>query len=93
MTVVFTAPARADLDEILAYTKLNHPFQLAKLEARIRDVIARIERFPQNAKLVSQRRGVRVVPLIRYPFRVFYREIDGGIEILHIHHVVRDSWG
>ena len=93
MTAVFTAAARADLDDILTYTKLNHSFQLAKLETRIRDVIARVERFPKNAKLVSQRPGVRVAPLIRYPFRIFYREIDGGIEILHIHHVARESWG
>ncbi|HTQ12935.1 MAG TPA: type II toxin-antitoxin system RelE/ParE family toxin [Rhizomicrobium sp.] len=89
MTVVFTEGARADLDDILAYTKANHPFQLARLEQRIREVIALTERFPRNARKLSQRSGVRVMPLIRYPFRIFYREIETGVEILHIHHVAR----
>jgi len=77
---------------VLAYAKQNYPIQFAKLESRIHDVIVRVERFPQNAKAVSQRPGVRVVPLVRYPFRIFHREVDGGIEILHIHHVAREAW-
>jgi plasmid stabilization system protein ParE len=92
MTVVFTAPARAKLDNILAYTKRSYPIQLAKLEAQIRDVTARVERFPQNAKVFSQRPGVRIVPFIRYPFLIFYREIDGAIETLHVYHVAREAW-
>lgn len=46
MTVVFTAAARADLDDILAYTKANHPGQVAKLEARVVEVLTRVEQFP-----------------------------------------------
>jgi plasmid stabilization system protein ParE len=92
VTVIFTAGARADLDDILAYTKDNFPGQLQKLEDRIKQVIARIERYPKSAPALTQHRTVRVVPLIRYPFRIFYREISDGIEILHIHHAARQLW-
>jgi len=91
MAVVFTDSATADLDEILTYTSRHFPMQLSALEARIRDVLTRIELRPKSARAVIQRPGVRVVPLLRYPFRVFYRESDTGIEILHIHHTAR-SW-
>ncbi|MGY3619802.1 plasmid stabilization system protein ParE [Bradyrhizobium sp. USDA 10063] len=37
------------------------------------------------------RPGVRAVPLIRYPYRVFYRNTGQAIEILHIHHAARDE--
>ena len=90
MTIVFTEPARADLEDIIAYTKLHYPNQLTKLERRITAVISRIERYPKNATGTLQHRDVRVVPLINYPFRIFYREIPGGIEILHVRHTARN---
>jgi hypothetical protein len=31
------------------------------------------------------------VPLVRYPYRVFYRTANRTIEILYIHHSARDA--
>jgi toxin ParE1/3/4 len=90
MTIVFTAGARADLDEVLAYTRAHYPNEVVGLETRIGEVIARIEQFPRNAKRVTVRSSVRVVPLIRYPFRIFYRVTKDDIEILHVYHVARN---
>ena len=92
MAVIFTASTNADLDDIFAYTAQNYPGQLLALQSRIREVTSKIEAWPQNAGLVEQRPGVRVVPLLRFPFRIFYRQTDAGIEILHIHHVARALW-
>lgn len=78
MTVVFTAAANADLDNILAYTKRHFPNQLDPLLSRLREVIERIEHWPRSASIVAQRPGVRVVPPLKYPFRIFYREIVGA---------------
>ena len=61
------------------------------LERRIRDVIARVARWPKSARGVRGRPGVRVVPLLRYPYKIFYRITGEGIEILHIHHTARNS--
>ena len=91
MTVSFTAGARADLDHILAYTRERYALQVVtELKERIDAVIARIERRPGSAPALKARRGVRVVPLIRYPFKIYFREVPGGIEILHIYHTSRN---
>jgi plasmid stabilization system protein ParE len=92
MSIIFTAAADADLDEIFAYTAENYPDQLLPLQSRIREVMAGIEAWPRNARPVEQRPGVRVVPLLKYPFRIFYRQMNNDIEILHIHHVARQLW-
>jgi len=34
---------------------------------------------------------MRVVPLVRYPYKVFYRVSDQTVEILYIHHAARDA--
>ena len=87
MKLIFTAPALADLDGILAYTAERYPRSLSALHKRIDAVLDRIRSFPQSGRVLDNAPGVRMVPLIRFPFRIFYRETPAGIEILHIHHV------
>lgn len=91
MNVTFTEAARTDLDELLAYTKEHYPSVVPKLEQRINEVIARVARRPESARAVQGRPGVHVVPLLRYPYKSFYRMAGEGIEILHIHHTARRS--
>jgi plasmid stabilization system protein ParE len=91
VTVVFTAEAQRDLDDILAYTKQHHAGQFSKLEDRFMVVFGRLERHPKSAPELIRRRGVRVASLTRYPFRVFYREIIDGVEILYIRHTARKA--
>jgi hypothetical protein len=33
-----------------------------------------------------------VVPLGRYPYKIFYRVTNDTVEILHIHHAARRPW-
>ncbi len=40
----------------------------------------------------AHRPGVRVVPLGRYPYKIFYRVSGDAVEILHIHHAAREPW-
>lgn len=54
-------------------------------------VISRIEQWPLSGRLVAGRGDVRVVPLLRYPFRIFYKPVGSEIYILHIHHAARDA--
>ncbi len=62
------------------------------IEARIRAVIERIANHPQGAQRVTERLGVHVVPLIRYPYKIFYRVLDDRVRILHIRHTSRRPW-
>ena len=59
MKAVFSQAALADLDQILAYTATHYPSLEARLEQRIRDAIKRIERLPENARLLEGATNVR----------------------------------
>jgi plasmid stabilization system protein ParE len=89
MKVVYTDEALHNLEEILRYFESNYPTVSTAFEKRLRAVVARIGAWPESAQEVAERRGVRVVPLIRYPYKVFYRVTSEAVEILHIHHAAR----
>ena len=91
MKVVWTDAALADLDNALAYTAEQYPSLVGPLEVRIRAVLARIGRWPESARTVDDQPEIRVVPLLRFPYRIFYLVADGRVEILHMHHASRDD--
>ena len=91
MKVVFTEEALQNLDEIMAYTAVNYPTVYGALVVRLESVIARVAEWPDSAQEVAGRPGVRVVPLIRYPYKVFYRKTEETVEILYIHHAAQDE--
>jgi len=91
MRVVLTDEALRDLSAILAYTETYHPTASAALDRRLRTTLRRIGSWPESAQSVADRPGTRMVPLIRYPFRIFYRVATDRVEILHIHHTSRPT--
>jgi toxin ParE1/3/4 len=93
MKVEYAKRAVADLRKISADSRRTFGDRVAEaLEARIRAVIDHVSREPLSAPAVEQRPGVRVVPLVRYPFKVFYRVLDDGVRIMHIRHTARRPW-
>jgi plasmid stabilization system protein ParE len=90
MRVVYTDEALENLDEILATIASNYPTVYEAFQNRLQSVVKRISAWPDSAQEVAERSGVRVVPLIRYPYKVFYRNTGSVIEILYIHHAARD---
>jgi plasmid stabilization system protein ParE len=93
MKVVYTDEALHDLDDILTYVGANYPAIMSAFVDRLRMIERRIGRWPESAGEVEQRPGVRMVPFIRYPYKVFYRIGTDAVEILHIHHGARrDPW-
>jgi toxin ParE1/3/4 len=91
MKVVFSASAVEDIRRIAEYLAANYPNTAMSVESRLRKVIARIARWPDSAQRVIERPEVRVVPLIRYPYKIFYRINHGTVEILHVHHTSRPA--
>ncbi len=91
MKLAYTDEALEDLDGILAYIASHYPTIYEAFRIRLQSVIARIVRWPDSAQEVIGRPGVRVAPLIRYPYKVFYRNSGEAIEILYIHHVAQDE--
>ncbi len=91
MRIVYTDEALRDLDEILTFLAVEYPMVVRPFEIRLASVVRRIGGWPKSAEEVEQRPGVHAVPLIRYPYRVFYRIGDNTVEILHIHHAARQA--
>ncbi len=91
MKVVYTAEALDNLDEILSYIAHTYPTVSAAFEKRLRIVEARIGAWPESAEEVAERPGVRIVPLVRYPYKILYRVTADAVEILYIHHGARQG--
>jgi len=93
MSVEYTKRAVSDLRKVAADSRRAYGDRTAQaLEARIREIVERIAEQPESAPRLAERPGIRVVPLIRYPYRIFYRVIEGGVRILHIRHTSRKPW-
>jgi len=92
MKVIFTDTALGELGEIFEYLSSNYPTLVGPLEQRIEAVLRRLQQWPESAPKVTQRPDVRVAPLIRFPYRVYYRIANEKIEIIHIRHTSRRPW-
>lgn len=93
MKVEFTNRAVRDLREISAYSSREFGERVAAaVERRLREVVTQIAQAPESAPRVEQRPGMRVMPLARYPFRVFYRMTGETVRIVHIRHTSRRLW-
>ncbi len=93
MKVIYSRRAISDLETIAGYYRsVSDPAIAEAVERRLNRVIERISTVPESAPRVAQRPSVRVVPVIRYPYKIFYRVSDDTLEILHIRHTSRETW-
>jgi toxin ParE1/3/4 len=92
MKIEYARQALADLRKIAAENRAFGEGVAGALELRIRTVIANIAQHPKAAAPVAERPGMRVVPLIRYPYKIFYRIFDDRVKILPIRHSARKPW-
>ncbi|MBV8836243.1 MAG: type II toxin-antitoxin system RelE/ParE family toxin [Alphaproteobacteria bacterium] len=93
MKVEFTNQAIADLHKISSVSQAAFGGAVARqLESRIRAVIAHIADRPNIAPQVIGRPGMHVFPLVRYPYKIFYRLLPDRVRIVHIRHTARRPW-
>ena len=93
MKVEFTNRALADLRKLSADSRAIFGDVVASaLGERISNVVRHLAENPESAPRVIERPGIRVFPLIRYPYKIFYRVLDDRIRILHIRHTSRRPW-
>ncbi len=73
MRVEYARRAVSDIRTIAAfYASSRDPRVGERVAARLREIVARLARLPESGRPVADRPGLRVAPLIRYPFNVFY---------------------
>ena len=93
MKVRFSRLALADLDAILADLHTKNPAAAQRFDDRIRQIGERIGRFPHGFQEVAERPGVRRVPLLRYPYLIFYKVFAGEVIVLRVAHGARrEPW-
>ena len=92
MKVVYTDTALRDIDNITIWLSEHYPGLGRRVERRLRIVVAHLARWPESMRRSKLRPGVRVAPLGRYPYKIFYRVRGDTLEILHIHHAAREPW-
>jgi plasmid stabilization system protein ParE len=92
MKVEYSELAIGDLNKIAADSRAFGEVVADAVEARIRDAIAQVAWDPESAHAVTQRPGVHVVPLVKFPFVIFYRVLQDRVRILHVRHTSRLPW-
>jgi plasmid stabilization system protein ParE len=93
MKVDYAPRAIADLGKIGEHSRsVFGDAVAAALETYIRATVARIAMIPEIGRRLPRRRGVRVIPLVRYPFKIFYSIAHDTVTILHIRHAARRQW-
>ena len=93
MRVQYSKRAVSDIKQIVAYyDRSGNPAVAARIVARIQEVVAQITGSPLSGRLVIQRPGVRVLPLVNYRYKLFYRVAGDMIRVIHIRHTSRRSY-
>jgi toxin ParE1/3/4 len=52
----------------------------------------RLATSPRVRRASKGRPGVHVIPLIKYPYKIFYRITENAVRILHIRHTSGRPW-
>jgi plasmid stabilization system protein ParE len=89
MKTVYSPRAVSDLAAIADYLTERSLQGALVVERRIREVLDRLAEFPRMGRELTQRPGVRVMPLGRYPYLIFYTALENELLVLHIRHASR----
>ncbi len=91
MKVRFTPEAFSDRERILRYLSARSPAGARNVAASFREAIAQLGSQPQSGYR-TENPEVRVMFVVRYPYKIFYRVREPDVEILHIRHTSRRAW-
>jgi plasmid stabilization system protein ParE len=86
--VRYTQAALAELGDIFSYIAQYNRAAAAQVVARVEESARRLERFPQMGT-PKYKPGVRMIPLRRYPFLIFYTIEADEVLILSVRHAAR----
>ena len=89
MKICYARKAITQLDAIFAYIQANDPRAAEKVIARISHAIDRLAQFRYSSRETNRRRA-RVLPIVKYPYLVFYK-IDDAAQEVHILRVRHSS--
>jgi plasmid stabilization system protein ParE len=91
MRVRFSPQALDDLEAISAYYRAISPHLANAIIFEIERRIAQLSRLPLIAPETDETR-IRELIVLRYPYKVYYRIYERGVEIMHIRDARRRPW-
>ena len=90
MKVRYTPEAYSDREQIFEYLRVRSVSGARNVLASIGEAVNRLEDHPLSGD-TTDNPDVRVIFVVRYPYKIFYRVRD-DVEILHIRHTSRRAW-
>jgi addiction module RelE/StbE family toxin len=90
MKIRWTKPALRHVDEIFAYISADNPQVAFSVVQHIDNTVSYLAQFPEMGK-PTDKTGVRMLVIGRYPYLVFYRLKKHEIEILYVMHGAREQ--
>jgi toxin ParE1/3/4 len=88
MNVVYAPRSLRDLEGIGTYLTERNPAAAVRVLGAIKSSIEALSFFPQIGRLVDDA-GHRRMPVLRYPYLIFYRLAGNELLVLHIRHTSR----
>jgi plasmid stabilization system protein ParE len=88
MKVRYAERAVRDLTEIGDYLCAQHPKIAETVERRLREAIALLSDFPGIGRRTEDP-DIRMFPIIRYPYLVYYEVFSDSVVVHHIRHAAR----
>ena len=82
--VVWSEPARADLEAIAEYVAFENPSAAAALLDRVLRHVDQLSRHPQSGSWLPELGRSRYRQIVEPPCRVIYRRAGNAIAILHV---------
>ena len=92
MKLGYAPRALRDLQGIAAYLVQRSPSGAENVLSAIKSSIDALTVFPEMAPVVDDRHHRRL-PVLRYPYAIFYRIAGDELLILHIRHTSREPIG
>ena len=90
MRVTYSPRAVLDLISIADFVSTRSPRRSMAIERRVRRVVDLLGDFPGSGRVLEQRPRIRVIPLGRYPYLIFYTVEADELIVLHIRHSARN---
>jgi toxin ParE1/3/4 len=86
---IFEAGHRRSRQIAAYYARSGNPAVAERIVVRIHEAVVQITGSPLSGRSVVQRSGVRVVLVVNYRYKIFYRVAGDTIHIIHIRHASR----
>ena len=92
MRIEYSKRALQDLRKVAAEAHAYGSEVAEAVDEVLRHLIDHIRREPDGAPRIEERPGVHVIPLIKYPYKIFYRTTENAVRVLHVRHTSRRPW-